>query len=600
MAQPNEGGPAAPAPAGGQQPQQQQRGGFIQGIVRMVVMYQLFKMFTGGSKPTEKNLDGSVFQIAPRFYKNNPFDIYLYIDEQSRWADAPTQGDPVWQVKDMPLAGKGVSVGESILYRPSPTVQANGSVWVHTVFTPPGTSPNLSADDFDPTATFGRSMQLNRWFKKPKSKEGTHLLTGKNATDDDNGGENSTNPNDDGEYAGDDEKPILSYLQQNITISMLDEFNTYPGKTVPPHIMKVIDIEPESAQYWPHIWYNDFWNLREYLIPVNETLKEVTLYVSVETINTWKYALFTQVESSFSMQQSLGAMGDGESDDVKKIFLEGNPWLLTLTMCVSTLHSIFDMLAFKNDIGFWKNNKSMVGLSARTILINAGCQLIIFLYLLDNETSMVVLFSTGIGTLIEFWKVTKAMDVKIVPGPPGSLLPWRVSIKDRASYSESRTAEYDATAMRYLSYALYPLVFGYAVYSLVYKPHKSWYSWVLNSLVGAVYMFGFILMCPQLYLNYKLKSVAHLPWRQMTYKFLNTIIDDLFAFIIKMPWLHRLSVFRDDLIFLIYVYQRWIYRVDRTRVNEFGWSEAQPEENEKQEDEGAPAEAEKMESKKDQ
>jgi hypothetical protein len=48
----------------------------------------------------------------------------------------------------------------------------------------------------------------------------------------------------------------------------------------------------------------------------------------------------------------------------------------------------------------------------------------------------------------------------------------------------------------------------------------------------------------QLYLNYKLKSVAHLPWRQMTYKFLNTIIDDLFAFVIKMPLLHRLSVFR--------------------------------------------------------
>ena len=38
----------------------------------------------------------------------------------------------------------------------------------------------------------------------------------------------------------------------------------------------------------------------------------------------------------------------------------------------------------------------------------------------------------------------------------------------------------------------------------------------------------------QLYLNYKLKSVAHLPWRQMSYKFLNTIIDDLFAFVIKV------------------------------------------------------------------
>jgi len=56
---------------------------------------------------------------------------------------------------------------------------------------------------------------------------------------------------------------------------------------------------------------------------------------------------------------------------------------------------------------------------------------------------------------------------------------------------------------------------------------------------------GFIMMCPQLFINYKMKSVAHLPWRQMTYKFLNTIIDDLFAFVIKMPTLHRLSVFRD-------------------------------------------------------
>lgn len=36
-------------------------------------------------------------------------------------------------------------------------------------------------------------------------------------------------------------------------------------------------------------------------------------------------------------------------------------------------------------------------------------------------------------------------------------------------------------------------------------------------------------MCPQLYMNYKLRSVAHLPWRMLTYKALNTFIDDLFA-----------------------------------------------------------------------
>jgi len=53
------------------------------------------------------------------------------------------------------------------------------------------------------------------------------------------------------------------------------------------------------------------------------------------------------------------------------------------------------------------------------------------------------------------------------------------------------------------------------------------------------------MMTPQLFINYKLKSVSHLPWRMMTYKALNTFIDDLFAFVIKMPTMYRIGCFRD-------------------------------------------------------
>ena len=56
----------------------------------------------------------------------------------------------------------------------------------------------------------------------------------------------------------------------------------------------------------------------------------------------------------------------------------------------------------------------------------------------------------------------------------------------------------------------------------------------------------------------------------MMYKFLNTFIDDLFAFTIKMPTLHRLATLRDDVIFFVYLYQAWAYKVDYSRVNEFG------------------------------
>ena len=46
----------------------------------------------------------------------------------------------------------------------------------------------------------------------------------------------------------------------------------------------------------------------------------------------------------------------------------------------------------------------------------------------------------------------------------------------------------------------------------------SWYSWSVHSLVNGVYAFGFLFMLPQLFVNYKLKSVAHLPWKAFMYK----------------------------------------------------------------------------------
>lgn len=81
----------------------------------------------------------------------------------------------------------------------------------------------------------------------------------------------------------------------------------------------------------------------------------------------------------------------------------------------------------------------------------------------------------------------------------------------------------------------------------------SWYSWTVNSMVNGVYAFGFLFMLPQLFVNYKLKSVAALPWRAFMYKAFNTFIDDIFAFIITMPTAHRIACFRDDIVFVIYL-----------------------------------------------
>merc|ERR1719284_1429827 len=121
-------------------------------------------------------------------------------------------------------------------------------------------------------------------------------------------------------------------------------------------------------------------------------------------------------------------------------------------------------------------------------------------------------------------------------------------------------------AMRWLALILSPGIVVYGIYTTVYDCHRGWYSLFLTYAASCVYSLGFVLMTPQVFINYKYKTVQFLPWRKFIYRALNTFIDDLFAFIIKMPTMHRLSCFRDDIVFIIYLYQRQIYKVDKNRV----------------------------------
>ena len=131
------------------------------------------------------------------------------------------------------------------------------------------------------------------------------------------------------------------------------------------------------------------------------------------------------------------------------------------------------------------------------------------------------------GIVIELWKITKVVDVRVRPAPAGSLIPYRIAFEDKhvLSDTEEKTKEYDAIAFKYLYIIAVPLLIAYAIYSLIYESHKSWYSFIITTLVGSVYAYGFLMMVPSLYINYRLKSVAHMPAKAMTYKFLNTFID---------------------------------------------------------------------------
>lgn len=156
---------------------------------------------------------------------------------------------------------------------------------------------------------------------------------------------------------------------------------------------------------------------------------------------------------------------------------------------------MFEFLAFRNDVSFWRGVKTTAGLSVRAIAMSFVTQLIILLYLADNDTSWMVLASSGMGLAIEAWKLQKALVVNVVwlrlPGLPFSV-PW-VDISDKEEHDvlASETRAYDDIATRHMLTILAPLVLGQAAYSLVHETHKSWYSWLIGSLTSSVYLFGF-------------------------------------------------------------------------------------------------------------
>jgi hypothetical protein len=360
---------------------------------------------------------------------------------------------------------------------------------------------------------------------------------------------------------------LLLYIKPSLTIQMVEIGQIdFPSRTsIPKQISDFMDWyegDPTRDWYYPIIYQSEFWITSSSLREVNGTLRKSTLDVKFEPVAMWKWQLQSQTEESWRKQEAMTGEEDHGNDVLRNMLLDTNPYLLAITAIVSILHTIFDMLAFKNDITFFKNKKSMEGISLRSMIVNAGFSLIILLYLADNDTSYMILMSNGVGLVIEVWKISKAVTVSFDNG--------KIEWVEASSYKKSKTKEYDEIATSHLLFITMPLVAGYGMYSLFYQKHKGWYSWVLNTLVGFIYMFGFVMMTPQLFINYKLQSVAHLNMRTMTYKSINTFIDDLFAFVIKMPIMHRLACLRDDLIFFIYLFQRYKYRVDYTRVNEFG------------------------------
>lgn len=578
MANPGGGTVAAPPATGGGAPpatREPWTSAILQAFLRGLMLYLFLRNLSSQSEEENAKV-GKEGTAAP-----TPMSQVVNLDRFNLWAqdtdyevrvftslsdtmdfNDALMGTPVYAERSLTYAfDEGNSRAENLTLRVPTEVSTGNSSWFAHVFA--AKTPMWGREEVDNNESVLYSRHdIISWKRGPLAQKEKSLL-------EDAPVHTPTPAEDEAKAKG--EESITQLWKPVLPITIVVDGSKMNLASMPAPVQARYRVAKDVPGYFPPFFVNEFWLLGDMMQLMNDTVESVTVEASLTPVGLYKFTLLEQFEATMEQQASYGASSKSQNDKVKRMFLETNPILLGTTMCVSVAHSVLEMLAFKTDISHWKSIKSIEGISVRSMMVKIFMEIVIFLYLWDNDTSWMIIIGNAVGIAIELWKLGKAVEFKNF-GKRKLLgfIPF-FEMKDRASYSK-KTKEYDDQAMRYLSYVAYPLMVAYSIYSLVYEKHKSWYSWILGSLVGTVYTFGFIMMFPQIFINYKLKSVAHLPVKAMAYKFLSTIIDDLFAFVIKMPWLHRLATLRDDVVFLIVLYQRYIYPVDTSRVNEFGQS----------------------------
>lgn len=359
----------------------------------------------------------------------------------------------------------------------------------------------------------------------------------------------------------------LTSMEKNQDVTVFQELNIMGIK---PTLYK------HDKLFLPYTYLTDFWTMLSELKPVekfinqsdsqNITHSNIKVKINFKFITMFYFKYMRGIEMNSEMMENNFHVP--ASKDLFVELLKNNSAIyLTIMLVVNLLHSVFSFLGFASDITYYKNLKQLDGLYTKHLFFHLFHLAITFLYVYIEGANFIVKIELFVALAIEIWKFRKIFELQLTP----KRFPY-FTIKYKINFRKNNSKNYETEAVGLMmKYIFGPVAILYLSYRIYYYKNLlaiSLFKFVIEYIFFLMNLFGFILLTPQIYLNYKLKSVKHLPLKALTYKFLNTIIDDLYAFAVKTPTLYRVFCFKDDLIFVIYIIQIVIYRNNRRNEND--------------------------------
>lgn len=159
-----------------------------------------------------------------------------------------------------------------------------------------------------------------------------------------------------------------------------------------------------SYYYLPIVHVDEMGLTSDKYLPLNESTPVLPLKVSLGPMSSQRHMLSAILEQSLRQQKDLG-FTDNDIDDVRRMITDTSTSLLAMTIFASVLHLFFEALAFQSDVAFWKSQQRHVGISIRSLVVSLAMQIIVFIYLVTNEASLLVSIPAFVGLCIQLWKV---------------------------------------------------------------------------------------------------------------------------------------------------------------------------------------------------
>uniref|UniRef100_A0A8R1IEU3 Lipid scramblase CLPTM1L n=1 Tax=Caenorhabditis japonica TaxID=281687 RepID=A0A8R1IEU3_CAEJA len=159
---------------------------------------------------------------------------------------------------------------------------------------------------------------------------------------------------------------LAAHFRSVLPIRIVSDANRYKKNKVSGELADYLTIQRQQSNegYLPIMFIDEMSMRSKHLVELADANSAVNMTINYEPTSVAKLLLLTSTARSTKQLMQHG-FKDKDVDELRGLFTETSIVLLFVTFFVSTLHLLFDALAFKNDISFWKGRKSMVGLSTK-------------------------------------------------------------------------------------------------------------------------------------------------------------------------------------------------------------------------------------------